>query len=381
MIYLDNGATSFPKPKSVSDAVYKYMTAIGSNINRGGYEKAYSAAETVLETRELCNKMFNGYGSRNVIFTPGNTYSLNFLINGLAKKGDTFLISSMEHNAVYRPCFKLEKDGLINLKYMPANTQGELLLEESLAMIDESIDGVIMVHASNVSGTVLPIMEIGEKCFNLGIPFIVDAAQTAGNTPIDIQKCHISGLAMPAHKSMLSPQGLGIMMLEPTFAQKLTPIISGGTGSHSDMADMPKELPDRFESGTLNLPGIFGLNAGIKWLNENFDKIRKHEYELTEYMLNELKNIKNINIIGKTSMENRTSVISIDFFNDDNGIKAFELEHEYGIMTRVGLHCAVLAHKTLGTFPRGTIRFSIGPFNTKEEIDMTISALKKLSKK
>ena len=263
MIYLDNGATSYPKPDVVGDAVYDYIKNVGSNINRGGYAKAYSAAGVVLDTREMISKLMNGYGSRYTIFSPGNTYSLNFLIKGLARKGDKILISGMEHNAVYRPAYQLEQEGLIEVGYMPCNERGELKLEEALAMIDESVRAVVLVHASNVSGTLMPIREVGQRCHEKNVLFFVDAAQTAGNVPIDMKACHIDGLSLPGHKSMLGPQGFGALLLNPPISGELTPVISGGTGSHSDMAEMPEELPDRFESGTMNLPGIFGLHASV----------------------------------------------------------------------------------------------------------------------
>ncbi|WP_455046553.1 aminotransferase class V-fold PLP-dependent enzyme [Mogibacterium timidum] len=379
MIYLDNGATSYPKPKEVAEAVYEYMTKVGSNINRGGYEKAYSAAEVVLETRELIDKLMNGYGARNAIFTPGNTYSLNFLIKGLAVKGDKFLTTHMEHNAVYRPLHQLQRDGVIEYDCMPCNELGELELEDALAMITPDVRAVVMLHASNVSGTLLPIEEVGKRCHEQGVIFIVDAAQTAGNTPIDMQKCHIDGLTVPGHKSLLGPQGVGVMLINPEIKDEITPLVSGGTGSHSDMTDMPSELPDRFESGTLNLPGIFGLHAALRWLEENFEKVHEHEKALSARMLDGLKDVEGIYLAGLPTVEGRVSVISVDLLNKDNGICAFNLEHEYGISTRVGLHCAPLAHKSLGTFPEGTVRFSIGPFNTEEEIDTAVAAVKILA--
>ena len=379
MIYLDNGATSFPKPQEVADAVYEYMTKVGSNINRGGYEKAYSAAEVVLETREMIDSMMNGYGARNAIFTPGNTYALNFLIKGLARTGDRFLTSHMEHNAVYRPLHQLQEDGVIKYECMPCNELGQLDLDKALDMITPDIKAVVMLHASNVSGTILPIEEIGRKCHKEGVLFIVDAAQTAGNTPIDMQKCHIDGLTVPGHKSLLGPQGIGVMLINPAIKDDIIPIISGGTGSHSDMADMPSELPDRFESGTLNLPGIFGLHAALKWVQEHFDEVRAHEEKLTARMLEGIANIKGVRLAGMPNTDGRVSVVSIDFTDEDNGICAFNLEHTYGINTRVGLHCAPLAHESLHTFPEGTVRFSIGPFNTEDEINTALKAIEELS--
>lgn len=379
MIYLDNGATSYPKPDPVTHAVTEYMTNIGSNINRGGYAAAYSAAEVVLETRELIDRMMNGYGSRNAIFTPGNTYALNFLIKGLAQKGDKFIISSMEHNAVYRPIYQLEQEGIITVDYMPCDEYGRLELDSSLDMIDENVRAVITLHASNVSGTIIPIKEIGKRCAEKGVIFIVDAAQTAGAIPIDMQEYDISALTIPAHKSMLGPQGLGIMLMNPEIAKDIRPLIAGGTGSHSDLAAMPEELPDRFESGTLNLPGIFGLHASVLWLREHFNEVREHEKKLTKRMLEGISNIDGIRLAGIPCTEGRVGVISVDFINADNALNAFRLEQEYGILTRVGLHCAPLAHKSLNTFPEGTVRFSIGPFNTEEDIDTAVKAISELA--
>lgn len=379
MIYLDNGATSYPKPDVVADAVYDYIKNVGSNINRGNYAKAYSAAEVVLETRELINEMMNGYGARYTVFTPGNTYGLNFLIKGLARPNDKFIVSGMEHNAVYRPIHQLTENGTITVEYMPCNENGELIPEEALPMIDENVRAVICVHASNVSGTLMPLKELGERCAEKNVLFLVDAAQTAGNTPIDMQAWHIDGLTIPGHKSMLGPQGVGAMLIRPELANELVPLVSGGTGSHSDLADMPEEMPDRFESGTLNLPGIFGLHAACQWLNEHGAEVRSHEKELTQRMLDGLRDVDGIRVAGLPTSEGRVGVISVDFLNGDNGMVAFQLEQEYGIMTRVGLHCAPLAHKSLHTFPEGTVRFSIGPFNTEEDIDTAVEAVKALA--
>lgn len=379
MIYLDNGATSYPKPACVAEAVSDYITNVGANINRGGYEKAYSASEVVLETRELLSDMLGGYGPRATIFTPGDTYGLNFLIKGLARKGDRFLTSSMEHNAVYRPLFQLEQEGIIDVDYMPCDELGRLELDKALDMITPDLRAVVMLHASNVSGTLMPLSEIGKRCREQGVLFIVDAAQTAGVVPIDMQALGISGLCVPGHKSLLGPQGIGAMLIDPELAEELKPLVCGGTGSHSDMAEMPKELPDRFESGTMNLPGIFGLHASLNWLREQGDAVRAHEEKLIERFLRGLEGIEGIRLAGLPTTEGRVGVISIDFTEQDNGMVAFQLEQEYGIMTRVGLHCAPLAHRSLRTFPEGTVRFSVGPFNTEEDIDAALEAIRALA--
>lgn len=377
MIYLDNGATSFPKPECVAKAVTEYITENGTNINRGGYGKAYDAAGVVLETRMMLSDFFGGYGARNVIFTPGNTYGLNFLIKGLARKGDKFLISSMEHNAVYRPVHQLQDQGIITYECMPCNRDGELELDKALEMITPDIKAVVMLHASNVSGTILPIEAVGKRCEEQGVLFIVDAAQTAGTVPINMKEYHIDGLTVPGHKSLLGPQGVGAMLINPAIKGDIEPLIAGGTGSHSDLATMPEEMPDRFESGTLNLPGIFGLHAALEYVQEHHEEIRKHEMELTQRMLDGVLKIEGVRLAGLPTTDGRVAVISVDFTGGDNGLIAFQMEHEYGIMTRVGLHCAPLAHQSLGTFPEGTVRFSIGPFTTAEEVDTAIEAIAK----
>ncbi len=379
MIYLDNGATSFPKPDVVADAVEGYIRHVGSNINRGTYTSAYSAGAVVLETRAKLCEMMNGYAPRNTIFTPGDTYSLNFMIKGLARPGDKFLTSGMEHNAVYRVLYQLEEQMGTKTEYMTCNRDGELELEKALDMIDENLRAVVMVHASNVSGTILPIEEIGRKCEEKGVFFIVDAAQTAGTLPIDMKERNIDGLALPAHKSMLGPQGLGAMLLSDRLASEMTPLIAGGTGSHSDIATMPEELPDRFEAGTMNIPAIFGLHASCEWLEGRLGEIREHEMKLTKRFIDGISDLENVRIVGPLDMDKRVSTLSLDFLDDDNAIVGFRLSQDYGIMTRVGLHCAPLAHKSLGTFPEGTVRFSIGAFNTEEDIDGAIKAVREIA--
>ena len=283
----------------------------------------------------------------------------------------------MEHNAVYRPVHQLEQAGIIQVGYMPCDQQGQLILEEALPMIDESVRAVVMLHASNVSGTLMPLEEVGKQCHDKGVLFFVDAAQTAGNVPIDMQQCHIDGLCMPGHKSMLGPQGIGVLLLNPKITDEVEPLVAGGTGSHSDLATMPEELPDRFESGTLNLPGIYGLHAAVQWLMEHQQEVHQHEQHLAKKMLDGIRNTEGIRVAGLPNTEGRVAVISVDFLNGDNGMIAFQLEQEYGISTRVGLHCAPLAHQSLGTFPEGTVRFSIGPFNTEDDIETAIQAINK----
>ncbi len=377
-IYLDNGATSFPKPKEVADAVYEYMTVVGANINRGGYQVAYDLEGTVFETREMLAEMFGGGDCKNVVFTKNITESLNVVLKGFLQPGDHVLCSSMEHNAVMRPLVQLEKKG-VEFDRIPGNEKGELDLDAVEGMIKENTAAIVMTHASNLVGTVNPIKEVGQICRKHGLAFIVDAAQTAGVLPIDMKEMCIDALCFTGHKSLLGPQGIGGFIIRDHMVELIDPLLSGGTGSISHTEEIPDFMPDRFEPGTMNIPGIVGLHASLKWIKEKgIDTIETYELGLTQRFLDGLIPLEEkglIKIIGLKGTEGRTAVVSIQTLSVDCADAAFRLDFEYGIMTRVGLHCAPNAHKTLGTFPTGTIRFSFGIFNTEEEVDTAIRAI------
>lgn len=380
-IYLDNASTTFPKPESVAQAVYKYMTGSGVNINRGCYDDAYEVEELVLETRELICELFNGPDCRNVIFTKNVTESLNVIIKGFLKSGDHVLVSSMEHNAVMRPLVQMEKSG-VEFTRIPCEEDGSLCLEKMEECCRENTKAVIMMHASNVCGTVMPVKEVGEFCHKHGLKFIVDCAQTAGVFYIDMKEMNIDALAFTGHKGLLGPQGIGGFILTDEMINEVEPLISGGTGSISHTEEIPSFMPDRFEPGTMNLPGILGLREGLLWLKETgINKIREHELELTGRLLNGLQSMEEnglLRIVGKKELENRTGVVSVQTLKKELSEAAYELDADYGIMTRVGLHCAPSAHKTLKTYPTGTIRFSIGWWNTEQDIDVAVEAMKKI---
>lgn len=380
-IYLDNAATSFPKPEIVARTVYKYMTECGVNINRGGYQTAYDVAGTVLETRELLADMFNADDCRNVVFTQNVTESLNYVLKGFLKPGDHILCSSIEHNAVMRPLVQLEKIG-VEFSRIPANNRGEMDVDSIEGMIKDNTVAIVMTHASNVFGTVNPIAEIGTIAHSHGLKFFVDCAQTAGVLPIDMKEMHIDALCFTGHKSLLGPQGVGGFVLDKDLVMKIDPIISGGTGSISHTEEIPDFMPDRFESGTMNIGGILGLNAGLKWINERgIDNIRNHELGLLKKFMDGIKPLEesgDIAIYGMPGTEGRVGVISIQPLKVDPADMAFKLDFEYGIMTRVGLHCAPHAHRTIGTYPTGTVRFSFGNFNTETDIDAAITAIKEI---
>lgn len=377
-IYLDNAATSFPKPPEVADAVYDYMTKVGANINRGGYEAAYDLEGLVFETREMLKDMFGGTDCKNVVFTKNVTESLNVVLKGFLKPGDHVLCSSMEHNAVMRPLVQLEGLG-VQFDRVPANSNGELETDKFESMIKPNTKAIVMTHASNLVGTINPIAEVGQLAKKHGLKLIVDAAQTAGVFPIDMHSMNIDALCFTGHKSLLGPQGIGGFILTEDMIDLIYPILSGGTGSISHTEEVPDFMPDKFEPGTMNLPGIVGLNAALKWINaRGMDSIREHELMLTERFLDGLAPLEEsglIKIYGLKGIEGRAPVVSIQTLNTDCADAAFRLDSEYGIATRVGLHCAPAAHKTIGTYPVGTLRFSFGVFNTEAEVDAAIRAL------
>lgn len=378
-IYLDNASTSFPKPEGVAEAVYDFIKNIGSNINRGTYSRAYDTEETVYDTRERLCRLFNFPDCKNVVFTPNITTSLNIVIKGLLSDGDHVLVSAMEHNAVMRPLTQLEKAG-VSFDRIPCTREGELVAEETEKLIKPNTKAIIMTHASNVCGTVMPIKEVGDICRRRELKFIVDSAQSAGVLPIDMEKMNIDALCFTGHKGLLGPQGTGGFIIRDELVRNMEPIISGGTGSISHTENIPDFMPDRFEPGTLNLPGIMGLNAALKFIEDKgIDDIYKEETALAERFLEEISTIGDmVEIIGKKSINGRTGVVSLDFKGMDNAEAAYRLSEEFGILTRVGLHCAPNAHKTLGTFPRGTVRFSFGQFNTYEDAEAAAEAVKKI---
>lgn len=380
-IYLDNASTSFPKAPTVATAMSDYITNRGININRGSYALAYDVEDIIYTTRQRLNTLFNGHDPSHVIFTQNVTMSLNMVIKGLLKSGDHVLVSSMEHNAVMRPLTQLLDKG-ITFDIIPCDKMGSIQLESMDSLIRPNTVALIINHASNVCGTIQPLESIGPICKAHNLQFIVDAAQTAGVIPIDVKACHIDALCFTGHKGLLGPQGIGGIILTKEMAQNLTPLIAGGTGSFSHLETMPTHMPDAFEAGTLNLPGIIGLNEGLSYIeSQRMENIHNHELALTQAFLEGLQSIDVVNIIGKQDIQDRTAVVSITIDGMDPASIAYELESTYHIMTRVGLHCAPRAHQTLGTDPEGTVRFSFGYANTIEDIEAALSALRAIANK
>lgn len=379
-IYLDNASTTFPKAPDVASAMAEYITNCGININRGSYSLAYDVEDIIYTTRQRLHTLFNGHDPSHVIFTQNVTMSLNMVIKGLLKAGDHVLVSSMEHNAVMRPLTQLLDKG-ITFDTIPCDSSGSIQMDSIEPLIRPNTVALIINHASNVCGTIQPLESIGPICKAHNLQFIVDAAQTAGVIPIDVKACHIDALCFTGHKGLLGPQGIGGIILTKEMAQNLTPLIAGGTGSFSHLETLPTHMPDAFESGTLNLPGIIGLNEGLAYIeSQGMENIHNHELVLTQSFLEGLQSIDRINIVGKQNIQDRTAVVSITIDGMDPANIAYELESTYHIMTRVGLHCAPRAHKTLGTYPEGTVRFSFGYANTHKDVESALSALHRIVK-
>ena len=381
-IYLDQASTSFPKAPGVAQAMMDYLTMNGVNVNRGCYSSAYSAEEVIYETRQLLAELFHFSKCKNVIFTPNVTTSLNFILKGFLKPGDHILVSAMEHNAVMRPVVQLASSGS-SCDRIPCRTDGSMILEKVEELIRPETKAIVTLHASNVCGTRMPLDALGEICQRHQLYFVVDSAQTAGILPINMDKMHIDALAFTGHKGLRGPQGTGGFLVSQELEEQMEPLISGGTGSVSHTEEIPDFMPDRFESGTPNLPGIYGLHEALLYLKtHSLQAINEKELSFTGYFLEQLQALddtgRHIRIIGKKDLTDRNAVVSIQTPEIDMSQVAWQLDNEYGVMTRVGLHCAPNAHKTLGTYPAGTIRFSFGPENTKNELDFAIQGLKKI---
>ena len=382
-IYLDQGATSYPKAPGVGMAMANYIDNIGASINRGSYGKAMEVGNLAIRLRERACKLFAFQNPGHVIITPGASIGLNMLIMPLFQEGGHVIISPLEHNAVRRPLEILlqRKEHPISLSTFPYDLglDGDFSPLENL--IRPNTKAVIMLHASNVSGEIFPVEAIGKICKEKGIDFILDASQSGGHIPIDFEKMNLSALVLPGHKGLLGPQGIGLTLLREGFAKKLPPYLFGGTGSVSESLTMPGFMPDKFEPGTPNIPGIYGLEKALQFIEETgVEVIEAYTKQLHQRFLEGLYEIKGKNLIripGKEGREN-SGVVSIDFCTMDNAIVCNRLASRYGIMTRQGLHCAPIAHQCFGTEKSGTVRFSFGFFNRMEEIDRTLLAIQEI---
>ena len=377
MIYLDNAATTSPKPKKVIQAVANALEKLSANPGRSGHSMSQNAAVTMYETRVKVADLFNAPSAENVIFTPNCTTSINFVLKGLLKPGDKVLTSSLEHNAVVRPLTTLKKYGIDYDVFEADIDDEEITYKNFLNTIDNKTRMVICTHASNVTGTLLPIKKIGVFCKNNNILFAVDAAQSAGVIPIDLKDMCIDYLCVASHKGLYAPMGTGILIVS---GKTPTTIIEGGTGTESVNLNQPNDLPEKYESGTVNLPGIAGVGAGIDFINEKgIDRIRNHEIKLIKLAHNRLSNISGIKLYTQ-QLDNKAPLLSFNI-NGFNSVQVANELNRYSVAVRAGLHCAPFAHKRLGTIECGTVRISPSAFTSEQDIINATEFVAKIASK
>lgn len=379
MIYLDNSATSFPKPPEVYDFMFNFYRTNGVSPGRSGFDAAIAAEEMVMETRKILTEFFNGTDPERLTFSYNASDSLMMLIFGLAEKGDHVITTTLEHNSVLRPLYHLTQDGVIETTHVPFDKNGYIHPDDIRKAIRKNTKMVVVNHSSNVIGTVQPIAEIGKICKENGILFVVDASQSAGATPIDMQAMGIDALAFTGHKCLMGPTGIGGSYVMEGVPVKGTRF--GGTGVRSAQKTHLSEFPYRMENGTLNLLGVAGLNAGIKWvLAQGVEPIHQKEMALWDRLRKGIQDVENVTIYCASSVENQNPVLSINFRDFESGDAGTMLDVDHNIAVRTGLQCAPQVHEGLGTDKiHGTVRFSMGPFNTEEDIDAAITAVKDIA--
>jgi len=382
MIYFDHAATSWPKPPQVKEAMNRFMEEIGGNPGRSGHALSIEAARIIYEAREALSILFHVRDSSRIVFTLNATESINLALKGLLKYKDHVITSSMEHNSVMRPLRDLEKRG-IELTVVPCFEDGTLNPGEVEKEIKTNTRMIVLNHASNVTGTLLPIREVGRISREYDLLFLVDAAQTAGAYPIDVERDNIDLLAFTGHKSLYGPQGTGGLVIGERIQEKeMNPLKQGGTGSRSEFEEQPDFLPDRFESGTPNSVGIAGLLAGIRFvLDQGVEKIHQYEISLIEKLMRGLREFPKIRFYGPGNGSERISTVSFNIEGLSPSDVALRLEKEFGILCRSGLHCAPSAHRTIGTFPEGTVRFGLSYFNSEEHVDQALQGMSRLIQK
>ena len=376
MIYLDNAATSFPKPPRVVQAFTKYCTDIGANPGRASHSLAREANAIIVRTRQSLAELLGSADPSRLIFTPSATIALNLAFKGLLKAGDHVLTTSMEHNSVMRPLHSLKSRG-ISHSWIPCSPRGELDPADIKPLIRSQTRLIALLHASNVTGYLMPVAEVGKVALESGILLVVDAAQTMGRIPIDPAELHIDLLAGPGHKALLGPMGTGFLYVRPGL--DLAPLWEGGTGTQSESLEQPETWPERFESGSCNAPGLAGLAAGITEVRKlGLAAISAHELRLMEILADGLSQIPGITLYGPTDRQQSIGTLSFNVEDLDCTEVAHILDKAYSIAVRAGLHCAPAAHRTLGTFPHGTVRASVGPYNSEEEVRALIGAVSEI---
>ena len=376
MIYLDNAATTLQKPQCVIDAVVQAMTTMG-NAARGAHGSSLTASRVVYDCRCKIAKLFGCKLPENVIFTANSTEALNIALNGVFEPGDHVITTDLEHNSVLRPLYRLEKQGVITLSFVPSDSQGRVKTEDFVSLIRSNTRAIVCTHASNLTGNMVDVAAVGNIAKEHGLLLIVDASQTAGTVPIDMEAMGIDILCFTGHKGLMAPQGTGGLCIREGV--EVRPFKVGGSGVHSYDTEQPADYPTRLEAGTLNSHGIAGLSAALDFLEETGIKvIREKELALMQRFLEGVRNIEGITLYGDFDRE-RTAVVALNLRDYDSGAVADALYEEFGIATRAGAHCAPRMHIALGTREQGAVRFSFSWFNTEEEVDAAVKALTELA--
>jgi len=381
LVYLDNAATSHPKPEGVIQAMVRFMEDVGANPGRSGHRLSIEASRVIYEAREKVAQLFNICDPSRVVFGQNATEAINLGLKGLLRPGDHVITSSLEHNSVMRPLRALEKEGR-EVTVIPCSPEGFIDPHDVPKSIKKNTKMVFLNHGSNVVGTLQPLPEVGKICQNHSLLFFVDAAQTAGAVPIDVGRQKIDLLAFTGHKALFGPQGTGGLIIgEKVDEKKIVPLKRGGTGSRSEFEEQPDFLPDLCESGTPNGVGLAGLNAGLDFVRKlGIEKIRNHEIQLTERLLKGLQGIPGVIVYGSKDARKQCATVSFNVQGMANSEISLRLDEQFGILSRPGLHCAPSAHRTIGTFPEGTVRLSMSYLNTEEEIDITLRAVSQLAR-
>jgi cysteine desulfurase/selenocysteine lyase len=380
MIYFDNAATSWPKPPGVVEAMVHFMEEVGANPGRAAHRRAVESGRIVYEAREAVCELFHAPNPLRAVWSKNVTEALNLALRGLLRAGDHVVTSSMEHNSVMRPLRALQRSG-IEVTVVPCSPQGVLDPADVERALRPRTRLVALNHASNVVGTLLPVAEVGAICRDHDVLLLVDTAQTGGAYPIDAQGDQIDLLGFTGHKSLGGPMGTGGLIVgERVDERQMEPLERGGTGSHSEYEVQPDFLPDVYESGTLNAVGLAGLRAGVRWvLSQSVDRIRAHEVALTQRLIDGLRSLPSVIVYGTLHADLQIATVSFNVVGMEPSEVGLRLDDEYGILCRVGLHCAPAAHKTIGTFPDGTVRFGLNGFNTMDEVETALAAVEELA--